>query len=264
MMKKYDTARNCRLTGAPNFRDLGGYAASDGRRVKLQRVYRSGALADLTDTDLEQILDLDIRLVCDLRSEHERRLFPSRWPAGHSTDTLQFDISADMRALNDTLRRTLLDDPSEKGAHAMMRHAYRLFPKAFAPRLHELFDYLLDDGLPLLLHCTAGKDRTGFVSAILLTALGVPRETVYSDSLLSAEYCDLEQLALSVTPLMAQLLGREPELRTINAINGVSPEYLDASFAAVVEDYGSVDAFLEHAGGLNAEKGQRLRDLLLE
>lgn len=253
-----------RLTGAPNFRDMGGYATHDRRTVRHRRLFRSGGLSDLTSTDLEHLGTLGIELICDIRSQHEKELFPSKWPSASPAQTLHFDISADMRAANDSLRDILLTDPTERGAHAMMLHTYSVFPAAFAGNLHLLFDHLLENDGGVVIHCTAGKDRTGFLCAMLLSALGVPTEVIYEDFLLSAKYLDMQQLAISVTPIMAAMLREEPDPRIINAINGVVPEYLDSAFAALKTSFGSVDAYLEKAGGLTAEKRSRLQNRLLE
>lgn len=253
-----------RLEGAPNFRDLGGHPGHDGRRVKRRHLFRSEGLAHLTARDHDQIRKLGIRLVCDLRSEHERGLHPSIWPADQAADHLHFDISADMRAANPVFRQILLDDPSEAGARRMMLHTYQTLPGAFAGHLREIFDHLLAGRLPVVVHCTAGKDRTGFLSAMLLSALGVPETSIYEDFLMTMKFIDQDRMAEAVGPVMEKLLGKPVERGVLAAINGVTEEYLDTALETVRASHGSVDAYLEQVGGLDARKRARLAALLLE
>lgn len=254
-----------RLEGAPNFRDLGGYATTDGRTVRRRRLFRSEGLSSLTANDLDTIRHLGIRLVCDVRAQNERDAHPSRWPDGQAVDVLHLDISNDLRAANETLRRILISDVSEKGAREVMFQTYRLMPRAFVGRLATLVDRILaEEGLPAVIHCTAGKDRTGFVSAMLLLALGVSMETVYCDYLLTAELCDLKRMAASSASAIAASLGRMPDPAVAHALSAVCREYLDTAFESLEAEFGSIDTYLQQAGGLTAEKCQRLQARLLE
>ncbi|NMF87018.1 tyrosine-protein phosphatase [Aromatoleum petrolei] len=252
------------LTGAPNFRDLGGHPTQDGRRIRRARIFRSGSLSGLTPRDLDAIVKLGIRLICDLRSQAERNAAPNRWLGDHGARELHIDISADLRAGNAELLEILRRDPSAAGARRMMLQTYRYLPGAFARPLRGLFARLVgSDGLPAVFHCTAGKDRTGFLVALLLHALGVERKTIYQDYLASAAAC-CQRFRDSAARAMAIHLGGALDASAIDVICGVEACYLDESFSAMVATHGSVDFYLENVAGLGPSQLCRLRDALLE
>ncbi|MFI4940781.1 MAG: tyrosine-protein phosphatase, partial [Burkholderiales bacterium] len=211
-----------KLTGAPNFRELGGYATPDGRSIRPGRVFRSQGLHALTDSDLDALRALDIRLVCDLRSERERLLHPSRWPQGTSTQRLELDIGADVRANNRTLLDIMRTKPDAQGARSMMMASYSAFPQTFAKPLARIFSHMLsgdaDGGLPVLVHCSAGKDRTGFVIAMMLSALGVPREVIFEDYMQTEKSIDRERLIQMTGKAIAALLNFEPDREVLDVI----------------------------------------------
>lgn len=254
------------LTGAPNFRDLGGYVSADGRRIRPRLIYRSESLTELTDQDLATVASLGIRLICDLRSDHERRQFPSRWPKSPPASRLHLDISTDLRAGHEAMTRALLDDPSAQGATQAMLLSYRQFPTAFAPHLALLFDRLLaSDGLPFMFHCAAGKDRTGFVAALLLSALDVSWEQVLEDYLLTARHWHGPRSEAALRRVLHALFGDSPPpadiLRPLMAVEG---HYLATAFEAITSQYTSIEAYLERTAGLDAKRRAALQDALLE
>lgn len=252
-----------RLEGASNFRDFGGGVTAGGRRVRRGLLYRSERLSQLSDTDLERLLPLGIALVCDLRGERERKRNPSRWPPGYQPDQLVLDLSADLRAGNEALRRLIEADPSPRGARQVMIETYRMLPGNAAAGLRELFKRLGDGTGPVLIHCTAGKDRTGFICASILHALGVAYEDILADYLLSAERIDLEALAPTTAELLHSMLGLHLDGEALAAVNGVAREYLDAAYAAASARFGSFDAYLE-AAGLDGATRERLHVRLLK
>lgn len=254
-----------RLAGAPNFRDLGGYVAAGGRRLRPGQVFRSGSLAELLAEDLQRLAGFGIQLVCDLRSGHERKLQPSRWPADARPREMHLDVNADLRGGTARIGRILLEDASANGARRLMLETYRSLPAACSGDLAGLFEALADgDGLPAVIHCTAGKDRTGFICALLLHALGVSMEVIHADYLLSAQRCDRARLAASVAPLLQAMLGVTPSPQVIEVINGVDIEFLDAAFERIHADHGSLDAYLADVAGLDDARRSRLRARLLE
>src|ERR1700722_13993295 len=160
------------LNGLPNFRDFGGHAAPGGRRVRQGVLYRSQAFGGATEEDLQFLAGLGIRLVCDLRSETERRTAQDRWPVDSGPARLYLDIRNDARAGHRELIDTIRSQPNPAGVHRGMLLVYRGMPASFAPVLPQLFEHLLDPvHLPLVIHCHAGKDRTGFICALILAAL---------------------------------------------------------------------------------------------
>jgi protein-tyrosine phosphatase len=170
------------LQGCSNLRDLGGYRTADERTVRFGLVFRSASLAALTEADLRVFGDIGIRTVCDLRGEREAARAPSRLPAGGATEVVRLPIEPRVGAsLRDLLAR---EEATGEDVRDLLRTAYTAYATDHLPRYRTLFDLLLRrERLPLLFHCSAGKDRTGFGAALLLTALGVPRETVVADYL---------------------------------------------------------------------------------
>lgn len=238
-----------RLKGAPNFRDLGGYLTASGRRVRRGQLFRSDGLDLLTTEDYATLHALGIRLVCDLRSDLERSQKPTQWPQHLLPTTLVMDVNADMRAGNSGLNDMLRADPSPSGALAMMMHIYRFVPDALTKHLGKFFRAVTEDGhLPLILHCSAGKDRTGVLSAILLLALGVSRETVVADYMKTNEYRDVQKLEKKIFELMEPILGGPPPHETVEIMAGVQAAYLEAALDAIDSRHDSIESYLESAG----------------
>lgn len=210
------------------------------------------------------VVKLGIRLICDPRGQVERNAAPNRWLGDDGARPLHIDICADLRAGNAQLLEILRRDPSAAGARRGMLQTYRCPPGAFARSLRGLFARLVgSDGLPAVFHCTAGKDRTGFLVALLLQALGVERKTIYQDYLASAAIC-CQQLRDSAARAMAIQLGEAPDASAIDVICGVEASYLDESFSVMATTYGSVDRYLEAVAGLGPSQLCRLREALLE
>ncbi len=253
-----------RLQGAPNFRDLGGLPTANGWQVRHGRLFRSQSLAELTDADLLLLGTLGVRLVCDLRSSGERALHPSRRHADWPATWLEFDIHTDVRSGERDLLDILREQPDEYGADAMMLCTYRNLPRAFEAVMPRLFERLLSaDGLPILIHCTAGKDRTGFAIAVLLAALGITRKAVEADYLRSLEMIDRPRLEAATTQVMALFMGAEPAPSIIRAITTVRREYLQASFGAIDAEYGSMEGYLLNVCQLDAARRAQLAERLL-
>ena len=239
------------LDGAMNFRDVGGYETTDSRFVRWGKIYRSAALSGLTPQDLEKIRKLDIRYVYDLRSVDERRSEPTRWPdTGATMASLDYDmdISAFMAAF--------ADGPSAEKVRAAMTSFYPAVVDSHKGQFRAVFAELLegDDGA-ILYHCSAGKDRTGVQTALILSALGVPRETVIEDFLLSNQH---HRMSGDSGPMA----GMPPEV--LEVLGGVERPYLEAFFAEIDRRYGGVEGYLAAELEVDAADIQRLRALYTE
>lgn len=253
------------LAGAPNFRDMGGYRTRDGRRVRHNLVFRSEGMAELTQDDLDVVRGLGIRLICDLRSERERKQLATRWPEDSPVSTLHLNITADLRAGHGAMTRILLDSPSAEGATQAMLATYRHFPIAFAGRLLQLFEQILaGTSLPLVFHCAAGKDRTGFVAALLLSALDVPRDDIVEDYLLTTRRWSGPRCEAALKQAFFATFGAEPPASVIQPLMAVKEEYLAAAFDVIEQQYKTIDDYLEQVAGLGTEQRRALQDLLLE
>jgi protein-tyrosine phosphatase len=171
------------LTRASNLRDLGGYPAAGGRRVRRGVLYRAPALIALSAEDEAAVAALGLRTVCDLRGERESAANPV---AVAGADAIKLPIEPTVGAgLRDILRTGVAS--GHTGAAdilELLRQAYQAYALQNFLRYRALFDLLRRDAsLPLLFHCSAGKDRTGFGAALVLTALGVSWDHVMHDYL---------------------------------------------------------------------------------
>lgn len=252
------------LQGARNFRDIGGATTRDGRRVRTGQVYRSEHLAHLTDEDQATWRKMHVKVVFDLRSRRERLRLPSRLPGDPKPEILEMSINQDVNAAHETFRAHLRRDPSPAGAVRTMTEIYRGHPQAFEGKLKVFFDRLIEGRLPAVVHCHAGKDRTGFASAMLLLALDVPLEAVFDDYLATMRYLDPVRSAEALKPVLAEMLDTPLAPEALKEIMSVRHDYLQTALDAIVEHYGSPDAYLEKAAGLTPERRRALQAQLLE
>jgi protein-tyrosine phosphatase len=255
--------RRLPLDGAHNFRDLGGYETGDGRVLRWGVLYRSDALAGLSDDDLVYLDRLGLRKIVDFRSPLERERDADRLPTTPGLEvSLQpiFGDALDPQQLQD---RLLSGDATGEELAGLLVDANRAFVTDFGDEYSAFLRELADPSkLPLLFHCTAGKDRAGFAAAITLLALGVPRETVMRDYLLtngySAEHTDR---TLRIIRLFSLLRADPDELRPLFEAR---PEYLQTAFDTIDEKYGSVDVYLREGLGIDDALRAQLRANLLE
>ena len=255
--------RRVALEGAANFRDLGGYRSEDGRSVRWGLLYRSDALGDLTDDDVETLRSLDIKLVCDFRSPKERESAPDRLPDGDRAPEVALLPIADQRFDPDEMRDRLLAGDETLDMAQLLIDGNRAFATTFAGQYAALLERISQpDSLPALVHCTAGKDRAGFASAVLLRTLGVPEETVFEDYLLTNRYTAAETESTLRVIRFASLFRADPE--RIRPVFEARREYLRAAFDAIRAEHGSFDVYLEQALGIDAGERKALQDRLLE
>lgn len=246
--------RSLHLASAPNFRDAGGYRTADGQWVKMGVLYRSNSLATLTDADQAKLKRLGIKTDIDLRTPSEIAAGPDKIPAGVTYVNLNVigtsDASGGLGAIDLT---------TEAGGVAMMVAGEKAFVSSDSGRAsyQELFTTVADrKAANVLYHCTAGKDRTGWASAAILTALGVPRETVLADYLLSNDYNAASNAAtLAQVPAVIR-----PGYK---AVLDVRAEYLQSGFDEVTAKYGTFDDYLRTGLGLTAKDLRALRAQLL-
>src|SRR5258708_12143120 len=177
-------ARHLNLAGASNFRDLGGYPARDGRTVRWRQIFRSNHLGHLTGDDIEVVRGLGVRSAFDFRGSIERA--EARCAMAEITVhslPVEPTVVAALRAI--AASGTPL---STEHAVEGMRDSYRSYVQQNTPRFRTLFTHLLEDRAPLVIHCTAGKDRTGFACALILHVLGVADEVISEDYLLTNRF----------------------------------------------------------------------------
>jgi protein-tyrosine phosphatase len=259
------SVRRLPLEGANNFRDLGGYRTADGHYVRWGLVYRSGYLVNLTSKDSAYLNSLGIRLVCDVRADGERTRAPdpAQWIA-NAPEVLSVPIGPNR---DGTLSAEDLKKRVAK-INAETKDSIRGYDYAItdAPQYGKILHRIAEGDLPAVEHCTSGKDRTGVFSAILLTALGVPRETVVQDYLLTTRYMlapdSIERTTVDLQKIFG--LSEAPDAATVKAIMTTRPETLQATFDSINKTYGSFDNYLREGLKLSDSDLARLRDHLLE
>jgi protein-tyrosine phosphatase len=235
------------LDGAVNFRDLGGYATLDGRRTRWRVLFRADGLGELSVTDFSILRELGIRTVVDLRSGHE--VEQGRFDVeAHPVDFHHFPFIDQLPNAEQWDRR-----PGLLGAQ------YKEMLDDAAPQIIGALEVLAaPDAHPAVFHCTAGKDRTGLLSALVLSLLGVPEETVVADYALSGE---------AMERLRAKLILKYPDgkdvIADIDEVFSANPANMVELFAYLHERYGSVAEYAVTVGVPDAVVA-RLREELLE
>lgn len=249
-----------RLASMDNFRDIagpdGGYTTADGKRVRHGLVFRSNAITP-NDTDLATLNSLGIETIYDLRTSAEVAATPDTTLAGATN--VRVNITGD--ASDGDLAAAVASMSTPAQAADLLAAMNRQFVTDAGPRaeLNALLTDIADGEGPQIVHCTAGKDRTGWATALLLSVAGVPRETIINDYLLTNEYSRASIEAK--TAEVAQAKGSDTAA-VIKVLLGVAPEYLQAGFDEADRTYGSIDNYLTVGLGLSPQTIARLKEKL--
>ena len=269
------------LEGGINFRDLGGYKTKDNRTIKWESIYRSGVMSNLTTADFEYLAKLNFQVVADLRNTEARTQKPAlteEW----TRDYIAWDYKPGLiKDLNKFAKR---DDATLEDAKELMTYIYSNIPYQFKDIYAEVFDNLIQGKTPLVFNCAAGKDRAGVMAALILTALGVPEETVVADYALSDDVENYTAkskqelfyyLADNLNTTVDEKQGRQfivgpytfqnklsPEV--MRQMKSSDPEYIKATYAQLKSDYGSVLNFIQTELDVSDSELQILRNKLLE
>jgi protein-tyrosine phosphatase len=252
------------LDGARNFRAVRPFRAADGRVLRENSLFRSGQLSGLSAADLGVLHGLGISLVCDLRRLSEQKKYVSRWPDGATHRQLDLPDPEDSNADPDEIFKLIASEPGEGGAVAAMTLLYRRKPGAYVDTLRSLFTAILaGDALPLLVHCHAGKDRTGFIVAMLLTAAGVSREDIFADYATTSEFFPVGPEIPRMIAFAKTAFGHDISPQAARPMTEARPQYLQTAFDEIAQNFGGVDAYLARHVGLSTAETARYRDLLL-
>jgi len=243
-----DPVRHLNLQGASNFRDLGGYRTGDGRIVRWRQLFRSNHLGHLTESDIAIVRDLSLRSAFDFRGIEERAAAVCGL-AEIEVHSLPIEptVVAALRA------RLAAGSLSAAAALEIMRESYRDYVLRNTHRFRALFAHLLDDRAPLVIHCTAGKDRTGFACALVLHALGVPDDVIDEDYLLTNRFYRRDTSSASDLP---------DDVR--QAIGSVEASFLAAAYDAIRTDYGDLDNYLKEGLALGTSERAALKARYLQ
>ncbi len=258
------------LSGAWNFRDVAERAG-----IAPGRLFRSGELSRLDDAGREMLVRVGVTDVADLRSapeleRHGKGLVPDSVTIHHLPFVETVASEADAPHEH-AFQKMLTEKPDEESvsdaaARYMIEEYGRIARSPLAQRaVHKVVMMLGDEGR-VLAHCFAGKDRTGFTIAVVLEAAGVDRDAIMADYLASNDA--VPQLRAHIVETIRHRMSETPEVaevaeaRLTEAVLGVQEAYLESARRAIVEDFGSLDGYLDSAG-VTPEAVARLRDSLL-
>lgn len=261
---RIEDARLLPIEGTRNFRDLGGYEVADGRTVKHGLVFRSDNLAHLSEAGMAALTALELKVITDLRSDKEREQEPDKLP--DTTPVPEYavlpinDRPVDIRKMS---RKIIMGRVDEEEVMTLLDHRrFVTNPKHRESWGNWLRSLAEDENTPHLFHCTSGKDRTGYGSAIFLLALGANKDTVMEDFLFSNAV--LKGYNDATIAGIEKKIGKRDSLEIIRKIMGVSQETMEATFAEMEAQYGSVDAFIEEGLGIDASTRAQLQNKFLE
>lgn len=246
------------LEQGSNFRDIGGYAGAGGRHVRWGLIFRSGATPMLTADDKAEIHALGLSNLLDLRSDEERQIAPTK------IDGVQY------RAVGYSMMAMMKPGTLPSNGTAI----YRNFPEFLAPQMRILFTMLERDEGPVAYNCSAGQDRTGFATAVVLSALGVPRETIVKDYLLSTGYRRPQWEMPKIDPVLykdnpvAQMFAHYQQAGVASQpqplVEADGTPFLMGAFDEIDARWGSVDNYLKQEIGLTDSDIEKLRSRYLQ
>ncbi len=240
------TERKLGMQGTPNFRDFGGYPTANGRWVKWGFLFRSGQLSSLSDQDVELLASLQLDLVCDFRRLEEQESDPSRLPGNNPPRIASLPIIPGSNSQFFEHAEGRMGNP--QAMFDFMLEINRDFVEAQTKPYARMFSEILEvDDARFLVHCAAGKDRTGFAAAIILLALGVSREVVMRDYMLTRRFFHPHR---EIDRLREKYQMQQMDTQSILPMLEVHEDYLASALFAIEQSFPSVEVYLEEALGI--------------
>lgn len=255
-------SRHIDFEGIENFRDFGGYDTGHGRPLRRGLLYRSANHAYATDADLARMAELNLAAIVDLRRTQERTREPSRrWP-GFGAAVVENDILSDHGDWADLMEGQSVD------ADWFFRDGMSYYEKApYEPRHIDLFGryfrVLAEADGPIVVHCAAGKDRTGLICALTHHMAGVSEADIMADYLLTNDETRLARKMGFLGPWLRDTVGQSVDEAALRVAVSVHPQYLETAFAVIRKRHGSIDAYLAQALGVDEPLRERLHARLL-
>lgn len=242
-----------------NFRDVGGYRTKKGRVIKNGMIYRSDNLSKLTPKDLIQLSELQLKTICDLRSDFERKQEPNQLPEGVRVINIPIQEKKDYSKIQ---KKILTGDIAELDFRAMHFKNYKAFIIEFSADFQRLMQVLQrEENYPILIHCNQGKDRTGFALAILFFILDIPLQTVFEDYLLSNRLLEkrFQKLTTQIQGTSTFNMSEDHLLELFN----VQQEYLEHSLSVIKEKHGTIKEYLRSNLTVTEACQSRMQNILL-
>jgi protein-tyrosine phosphatase len=246
-------SRSLLMDSVQNFRDMGGYFSDHAQSTRWGKVYRSGEINRMSERDILRLKELKIKTIIDLRTEQEAALSPTVCSGAR---VVHIPVRVNME---DIIRRIMEGRVRKGDGSLFMQDMYLQFiepdnAQAFA----QAFQLFLDESnYPILFHCSLGKDRTGFLASLLLSALGVPEETILGDYVATNDYIDLKRYAS-----LAQGMDTDAQ-EAMTVILSANETFLDLVFRKIKKKYGSVAQYLSEEMQLTDKQQEKLKDILL-
>lgn len=245
-----------------NFRDFGGWETADGAQIARGKLYRSASFHDATEADVAKLDAMNLRFLVDLRRPEERAHEPSRW-SNEACRIIYNDEGKGGSELPPHLVALMQSDLTPQSTRSYMLSLYREIP--YDTRLiglyRDWFAEVLQGGAGVV-HCAAGKDRTGVICALTLLALDVDEASVFADYEFTNQAVDLEKRMPRIQARMEERLGRKLHAEALRPMLGVDGDYLRAAFDAIRAKHGSVRTYMEQVLGVGARERAALRGAL--
>ncbi len=246
-----------------NFRDFGGWETADGAKLARGRLFRSASFHEATEADIEKLDAMNLRFLVDLRRPEERAHEPSKWVSESCRVIFSDEGAGKGPTLPPHLVALLQSDLSAAATRAYMTDLYREIP--YDARLISLYRNWfaeLEQAHAGVIHCAAGKDRTGIGCALTLFALGVGEDAVFADYEFTNQAVDLERRMPRIQERMEERLARKLDPEALRPMLGVELGYLHATLDEINARSGSVDAYLSDVLGVGAAEREQLRNKL--
>ena len=245
-----------------NFRDLGGLRARSGQVLRKGLIYRSEGPANFSAAHRDELAALGVRTVCDLRSEGERSADPNDW-CGPACRVLHLSMNTDLRARDDAAWESFRSDPSPENTRRVMMQAYATMPTTLSQHWPLITEAIVTGETPLIVHCTAGKDRTGVAIALLLELLQVSPEEIIADYAKSDIFGENLRIAGTAEAGFRKTFGFVPPEPVIGLLIGTERDFLRAALQEIDRRWGSIERYFS-SSGVDGAAQAAVRGALLE
>lgn len=237
-----------------NVRDFGGYDSAHGILAR-GKLFRSAHFSDASADDLNRLSTMDIKLIVDLRYLSERQRQPNRWPDNPPAQTLAFDATRTGQAPHEAFMQHDLHKPEDAVRYMMNNYAQRPSVPAFRQIFRDTLLNISEQGRGVIIHCAAGKDRTGTLVALLQALLGVNEQDIMQDYMLTMKAVDVDSLLGPAAKMIGQKFGRAYDPESLRPMFGVREAYLREALKTI----GDPQSYMRDALNLDDSVLDKLR-----